>query len=803
MRVGICLILLACAHATPSRAGTRAASRVLINALHNHGREGSADEAVQLVNVSDQPVQLGPGWSLAAAFGGGVRSASLPTRTLAPGETLWIAHDAAAFTRQFGEPPGLSFTDLQGGVPVFANGAGWVRLLHADNPEPEDALAYGPAMTSAGWVGPALLPYGGASLQAGGQFLMRRFDPRTGLPTPDTDSVADWLNAPVDAWAGRPVFPGWQMSRFAMPARDAGALTLALAPDGSHALVAQSFEQALRSIDIESFTFEHAGLGLQLARKVAQGVRVRVLLDGAPPGGLSTQTLWICAQLHAARRIGDAQSGCRFMRSDAAQHISNRYRFLHAKFVILDDQALIVSSENFGPRGMPDDDPADGTLGHRGALIRLDAPALVARAREIFAADADLAQRDVALWCPSGCEFGPPPTGFQPANASGGDSYTVRAGPLVLSEPVSMSLSTSPESHLGVAQAFALVEQTGAGDEVLVQQLDEPPFWGPAAPELAISNPRLLAYIAAARRGATVHVMLDNTYDRAAGPNSNAASVARLNALGIPTLHARLANPAGLGIHNKMLLIQAGARRYVHIGSWNGSEVSAKLNREMSVLIESDSAHAWLRAAFYSDLSRATPVYLPLITAQLNSTTYLLISEVMVDAPGDDAHGEWVEIYNPAPFPVSLAGYKLGDAVRPMQNASEGMRKFPENAVILAHGSVVVAADAMAFFDRYHRNPDFELGGYDPVVPDMEFYPAWAAGSINLGNTGDEIALLRKDDTIEDVVGWLAGQTGAGASFGGEIVPGTSLQRWPVDGDSGDCGVDFRSQPVPSPGVVP
>ena len=138
-----------------------------------------------------------------------------------------------------------------------------------------------------------------------------------------------------------------------------------------------------------------------LAAKASAGVVVRVLLDGAPVGGLSDQTRWICSRITSADVT--SRSGCWFIRSDSANRIHARYAFLHAKFALIDNAQMLMGSENFGARGMPNDDKADGTAGQRGIIALVDAPALVLLARAIFDADIDTFNRDITRWC-AGCE---------------------------------------------------------------------------------------------------------------------------------------------------------------------------------------------------------------------------------------------------------------------------------------------------------------------------------------------------------------------------------------------------------------
>ncbi len=116
-------------------------------------------------------------------------------------------------------------------------------------------------------------------------------------------------------------------------------------------------------------------------------------------------------------------------------------------------------------------------------------------------------------------------------------------------------------------------------------------------------NPRLDAYIAAARRGATVRVLLDAFFDDLASPRSNLRTVEYLNyiarAEGLD-LQARRGNPT-VGIHNKLVLAQIGGRGWTVAGSLNGGEVSAKLNREVALLVGSDEVYAYLADVFWYD----------------------------------------------------------------------------------------------------------------------------------------------------------------------------------------------------------
>lgn len=176
---------------------------------------------------------------------------------------------------------------------------------------------------------------------------------------------------------------------------------------------------------------------------------------------------------------------------------------------------------------------------------------------------------------------------------------------------------------------LGLIAKAGEGDIILVEQQYERKHWGSkdSSPE-ADPNPRLEAYIAAARRGATVRILLDECYASVSDPKGSVATCEYVNNIARTEglqLEARLGNPAGgmvveeiiagrdyEGIHNKMILALINGQGYVHIGSINGSEVSSKVNRELAVQIRSDEMYSYLDDVFEYDWSVSElPVEIP------------------------------------------------------------------------------------------------------------------------------------------------------------------------------------------------
>ena len=185
----------------------------------------------------------------------------------------------------------------------------------------------------------------------------------------------------------------------------------------------------------------------------------------------------------------------------------------------------------------------------------------------------------------------------------------------------------------------------------------------------------------------------------------------------------------------------------------------------------------------------------PTFSSQITS---LLITEVLFNPVGEEPDGEWFEIFNPFDYSLPLNEYKIGDAE--IVGDHEGMYVFPPGAVISPGGVIVIANSAVAFKNIHHFNPDFELSDSDPEVPDLEKYIAWAKGSINLSNLGDEIILMNSFDEVADSVSW-GSSTFAFLPSVPVVQDGHSIERWPASWDQDNAG-DWIDQPQPRPGWV-
>lgn len=601
----------------PVAAG-RPPARLVIAAAHiDSVISGEGDEAVLLWNIGAGSQALA-GWQLATL----TRASTFPltsTLTLAPGERLWCAAVAVTFTHAFGETSGCEWAEDSdptvlnlAGKLSLTNGGGHLYLRNAQG-ETVDTLIYGDSTQPAtGWTGVAAQLYTRGDVVTEGQIWQRKRNPITGWPL-DSNRASDWAGDLADLRWGRqarlPGWLGWTPGELARPQDGVATanVTIAVGPEGLYQPLSALLASATTTLDLSLYTLEHRDLTQIIADAARRGVRVRLLLEGSPPGGISDLQKWCVAT------IAGAGGEVRYLA--AAPGTPNgyrpRYRFLHAKYGVIDGQRVFNGTENFTYDAMPVaiDKPVGG---RRGFYLLTDAPPVVAALQRLFAHDwAPERFRDLHPFDPSHAKYGGPPADFI---WSPSPVYTVTASPfreaVTINAMAQFTVVSTPENAMRPdAGLHALLAQAGPGDEILVMQLYEHKNWGDSVSNpVADPNPRLQAMIDAARRGARVRILLDSFFDEPEAIRSNRATVDYVRALAKAEgldIDARTGNPTMGGIHAKVVLVRLGNRQWSAVGSLNGGEISHKLNREVVVITDVPGVYTRLAEVFAWDWSSA------------------------------------------------------------------------------------------------------------------------------------------------------------------------------------------------------
>ncbi len=695
---------------------------------------------------------------------------------------------------------------LSGSWPRLSNNGDEV-ILRDSSGQIIDVIVYkqGDNLTP-GWHGSSVLPYVITGVFGEeGQILFRKRGQTSGLPVADTDSVIDWAQDIDDPINGRRVqYPGWDKAKFFFPTKqiEQAEVIVGIAPDNGYELILNEIDRANSSIKMEIHTMTHLGLAYALSNASRRGVSVTVLLEGSPVGGIKPE------QFQACDLLTQAGGQCWYMISDSDQDIHDRYRYLHAKVMIIDGLRAVISTENLSPNSLPDDDKSDGTFGRRGIILVTNATSVVNRLKAIWDLDFDPENHidivDHTQLSPGASQVA---SRESILDADPQISYTVRfSEPTTFTGTFSFELIQSPENSLRDEDGIIyLINQTGLFDSILVEQLTERPHWGSGTSSSETDpNPRLMAYLESARRGAKVRILLDSYFASYEENDPNSETCEVVNSIAEEErldLACELGNPTGLGIHNKMILVQHNGQGYAYIGSINGSELSHKGNREIGLILTSTGVYDLLEAMFEYDWPKRN--YLPLIYNQyIAPANHVLVSEVLYDPSGRE-EAEFIELVNPTLTTIDLSGFSLGDAVD--RKDFEDVRRFPSGSILPPNGIFVVALTASGFRAEFGYDPDFEIVNSLNEVPDLIDDPTWGhpAALLRLGNQGDEIILRNPDDQIVDGIAYGSGHLPGTVACSTVIGSNYSLERVPYWRDTDNCPFDFREWPFPNPGWLP
>jgi phosphatidylserine/phosphatidylglycerophosphate/cardiolipin synthase-like enzyme len=329
-------------------------------------------------------------------------------------------------------------------------------------------------------------------------------------------------------------------------------------PD-SPAVPLATLRSAERRLLVGGYTLTSERVGDALFAAAERGVRVRVLVEAEPVGGLPRR------EARLLDRLADAGVEVCVLGGSP-----ERFAFHHPKYAVADGRALVLT-ENWKPAG---------TGGHdsRGWGVRLDGDRAADALAALFRRDAN--GTGVVAWerYRTGRAFGPADAG--PANGS----FRERTRPRSVAVREARLLTAPGNAESAVVDAL-----DDADERVAVIQ---PTVGGP-------DQRMLRACLRAARRGVDVRVLLSGAWYTA---EENRRLADRLNGRAgeadLP-LKVRVAGPTDRfgKIHAKGVV----ADDTVVVGSLNWNDNSADENREVAVALRSEAAAAYYAGVFAGD----------------------------------------------------------------------------------------------------------------------------------------------------------------------------------------------------------
>lgn len=379
---------------------------------------------------------------------------------------------------------------------------------------------------------------------------------------------------------------------------------VAEAPTTDLQLTLNAINSAQSSLYMNIYELSSPEIADALIARIQAGVKVQILEEGQPVGGMSTASKGIVSQIvQAMQSRGDD----RLFEMTSKAGAKRRFHYDHAKYVVIDETTLLVGSENYSPTG----NPQPGSVGNRGWEVMIHDATLAQSFETTFVSDSDTSHRDVMDITSSGVaevllasdEYMPPkhkptPTPQQPPTATNPPVLTAPAGATTLTA-TEIDKITSPDTSLSGLKA--LLES--ATTSIDIEQMSFDPNWGTNGPQ----SPLLDEVLAAAKRGVKVRVLLNDetVFDHESSPSKpkNRVVVQMLNdanSQGLP-VQALVADIKAMGvdyIHNKGVIVDGNKTL---ISSINWDENAVEKNREAAVLITSTDIYNHYEALFQHD----------------------------------------------------------------------------------------------------------------------------------------------------------------------------------------------------------
>jgi cardiolipin synthase len=367
-------------------------------------------------------------------------------------------------------------------------------------------------------------------------------------------------------WDPRPLMIG--QSRFSPAVFQNVSIITFVSPDCSNEIFSYAVNQASDQVLLNVYEFSSPLMIDTLIKAHAREVDIKVVVEGGPVGGISPEGK------EAIRNLTDSGIPVSMMVSRKGEPAP--YRYDHAKYMVIDKRAVLLTSENFKYSGFP---PA-GMTGNRGWGVYLEDPRLAEYFSTVYQTDYSGKSMTVyngSAGTPESMPSGKYTVEFQPGYFTGA---TVRP---VISPDTSNQITeliNSAEKSIEIEQAYITNETTYS------------------------LNPYLSAAINTSRRGVHVRVLLDSYWYNIEDEADNDEMVALINRIGsdeqIP-LEARcvdLSTNEVDKIHNKGVIVDD---KYVLVSSINWNSNSPNFNREAGVIIDHPGVARYFLDVFEDD----------------------------------------------------------------------------------------------------------------------------------------------------------------------------------------------------------
>ncbi|MBM4318025.1 MAG: hypothetical protein FJ116_11170 [Deltaproteobacteria bacterium] len=385
-------------------------------------------------------------------------------------------------------------------------------------------------------------------------------------------------------------------------------INVANSPETNLALALNAIQSAKKKLIVNAYELTSPEIANALKQKIKK-IPVTILLEGQPVGGIDEDGSQIKDSIVKAMNRSSLPHKFLVMSSKTPNgERARRFRFDHAKYIIVDDSSLLVGSENYTVSGHP----TEGSKGTRGWETLIHDKGMASSFLQLFKTDSSTAHGDVFLISENRFKSPIPFIGdweedLRELGSITQHSYIPPTPPPMDFEVPNINQLTSPNTSTSGLLNFI----RGAKKTLDIELMSFSYRWG----NTGNVSPLFTAIVDAARKGVAVRVLLND--ERAFGgdfrleseslnskTSNNVLVVEQLQAVAKKEhleLKAMIADVKTMEvkyIHNKGAIAD---KKTVLISSINWNRNSLENNREAAVVIHSNEVSDYYNHLFETD----------------------------------------------------------------------------------------------------------------------------------------------------------------------------------------------------------
>jgi phosphatidylserine/phosphatidylglycerophosphate/cardiolipin synthase-like enzyme len=492
-----------------------------------------------------------------------------------PKKTIYLTQNASEFQKETGKIPDFEYsTNSNNLVPkmityktlILSNKGGVVALKDRYN-HTIDIVVYGENEEyHKGWIGPTVN-------NSGIGVILKRNVNEYGFPV-DTNTSIDWIH-PRRYGIGQSEFPSFYF-------KITGEIKTFISPDCSYKIIVDELRNATKSIYFNIYEFTNPFLCDKLVEALKRNVSVKIFLEGSPIGGIDQREIFIL------NKIKNNGGKVRLIVNDKQNNIFARYTFNHGKYLIIDNNTVIVESCNWVKTGIP----IDPTFGNREWGIVVRNRTLANYFLKVFLDDWNPHRCD--SYCFDDMDFSIPTDFFIDKTIFKGSYKPQYKTKQFLGNFTAIPVFSPDTSERTICD---LIES--ANKSIYIQQLYIYKNWGNKI------NPFVKRLINKSNQGIDIKVILNyNPYYEATNEKCNyTKKYFEEHGIKVKFLYTNWSYFTN--VHNKGMIVD---NKSVLIASINWNENSVTRNREAGIIIENEEIASYYVEVFLYDWELGPPI---------------------------------------------------------------------------------------------------------------------------------------------------------------------------------------------------